>query len=295
MTLRRRFWNFKTSSYYVEHMEAIDGVTERVPAARGYSQSLERGLAILAAFTSEQPLLGVSDLSRAIDLSRSTAHRYIATLTKLGYLEQDAETKRYRLGPRVLDLGFSALNSMELRQIAAPHLQQLSDETGHTVNMAILDGADIVYIERCRSSQPGQREIDLNLHVGSRLPAYCTSMGKVLLAFVPEESLGSLLGEMDLLQRGPNTIADTRALAAELAEVRSSGIAVNNEELAYGLRSIAVPVRSRSGEVVAAINLAVHRSLVSMADLVAGLGPALERTASHISSRLGHRTEGGRL
>src|SRR4029450_11327677 len=103
---------------------SVNGVTERVPAARGYSQSLERGLAILAAFTSEQPLLGVSDLSRAIDLSRSTAHRYIATLTKLGYLEQDAVTKRYRLGPRVLDLGFSALNSMELRQTAAPHPEQ---------------------------------------------------------------------------------------------------------------------------------------------------------------------------
>jgi IclR family pca regulon transcriptional regulator len=117
----------------------------------------------------------------------------------------------------------------------------------------------------------------------------------VLLAFVPEESLASLLGEMELLRRGPNTIADTQALAAELAGVRSAGIAVNNEELAYGLRSIAVPVRSQSGEVVAAINLAVHRSLVSMADLVAGLGPALERTASHISARLGHRSEGGRL
>ena len=270
-------------------MRAVNGVTERVPAARGYSQSLERGLAILAAFTSEQPLLGVSDLSRAIDLSRSTAHRYIATLTKLGYLEQDAATKRYRLGPRVLDLGFSALNSMELRQIAAPHLQQLSDETGHTVNMAILDGADIVYIERCRSSQPGQREIDLDLHVGSRLPAYCTSMGKVLLAFVPEESLESRLAGVELLQRGPNTIADTQALAAELAGVRSSGIAVNNEELAYGLRSVAVPVLAAGGEAVAAVNLAAHRTMASPDDLVARIGPIMRRTAAAISAQLGYR------
>src|SRR6478609_1982105 len=232
---------------------------------RAHSQSLERGLAILSSFTSVQPLLGVSELAREVGLNRSTTHRYIATLAALGYLQQDAPTKKYRLGPRVVDLGFSAINSMELREISMPHLQRLSDETGHTVNMAILDGADIVYIERCRSSRQGQREIDLNLHVGSRLPAYCTSMGKVLLAFVPEESLGSLLGEMELLRRGPNTIADTRALVDELAGVRSSGIAVNNEELAYGLRSIAVPVRSRSGDVVAAINLAVHRSLVSMA------------------------------
>jgi IclR family transcriptional regulator, pca regulon regulatory protein len=150
--------------------------------AGSYSQSLERGLAILSTFRSGKPLLGVSDLAREVGLSRSTTHRYIATLAALGYLQQDQATRKYRLGPRVLDLGFSAINSMDLREVAAPHLQQLSDETGHTVNMAVLDGIDIVYIERCRTSRVGQRDIDLNLHVGSRLPAYCTSMGKVLLA-----------------------------------------------------------------------------------------------------------------
>ena len=145
--------------------------------ASGHSQSLERGLAILSSFSSSRPLLGVSELSRDVGLSRSTTHRYVATLTALGYLQQDPVTRRYRLGPRVLDLGFSAINSMELREISVPHLQQLSDETGYTVNMAVLDGSDVVYIERCRSSREGQRDIDLNLHVGSRLPAYCTSLG----------------------------------------------------------------------------------------------------------------------
>jgi IclR family pca regulon transcriptional regulator len=165
----------------------------------------------------------------------------------------------------------------------------LSDETGHTVNMGILDGVDIVYIERCRSSQQGQREIDLDLHVGSRLPAYCTSLGKALLAFLPPEELRALLGRIEFTRRGPNTLTGKTALSAELARVRSQGIAVNNEELAYGLRSIAVPVRSQSGEAVAAINLAVHRSLMSMDDLVARLSPALERTAAQVSARLGHR------
>src|SRR5205823_9227503 len=124
-------------------------------------------------------LVAVSETARELELSRGTAHRDIATLARLGYLQQDATTRRYRLGPRVLDLGFSAINSMELREISAPHLQQLSDETGRTVNMAILEGTDILYVERCRSARAGQREIDLNLHVGSRLPAYCTSMGKI--------------------------------------------------------------------------------------------------------------------
>src|SRR5579885_3058413 len=103
-----------------------------------HSQSLERGLAI----RSGRPLVGVSELAREVGLSRSTAHRYIATLAELGYLDQDAATRKYRLGPRVLDLGFSAINSMDLREVAAPHLQALSDETGHTVNMAVLDRSE---------------------------------------------------------------------------------------------------------------------------------------------------------
>lgn len=255
----------------------------------GYSQSLERGLAILSSFTPARPLLGISDLARAVDLSRSTAHRYVATLAELGYLQQDPGTRKYRLGPRVLDLGFSAINSMELREIAAPHLRELSDETGHTVNMAILDGPDIVYVERCRSPQQGQREIDLNLHVGSRLPAYCTSLGKALLAFLPEDERRSVLDQVDFVRRGPNTIAKKSALVAELEEVRRTGVAVNNEELAYGLRSVAVPVRSQSGEVTAAINLAAHRSFVSMEELVVRLSPALERTAALVSAQLGYR------
>ena len=253
----------------------------------GHSQSLERGLAILSTFQSARPLLGVSDLSREVGLSRSTTHRYVSTLAALGYLQQDAETRKYRLGPRVLDLGFSAINSMELRHICAPHLKALSDATGHTVNMAVLDGADIVYIERCQSSRAERREIDLNLHIGSRLPAYCTSMGKVLLAFLPPRERNDLLDGVDLARRGPNTITAKRRLLKELERVRRTRLAVNNEELAYGLRSIAVPVWSQTGDVVAAINIAVHRSLVSMDELLEGLAPALVETASEISARVG--------
>jgi len=249
------------------------------------SQSLVRGLAILSSFQSAQPLLGVSDLSRAVGLSRSTTHRYVATLAGLGYLQQDAETRKYRLGPRVLDLGFSAINSMELRHISAPHLKALSDSTGHTVNMAVLDGADIVYMERCRA--PGPPQIDLNLHIGARLPAYCTSMGKVLLAFLPPAERDGVLDGLQLTRRGPNTITAKRELLVELEGVRERGFAVNNEELAYGLRSIAAPVRSQTDGVVAAVNIAVHRSLVSMDELLEDLAPALVATAGEIAARIG--------
>jgi IclR family pca regulon transcriptional regulator len=257
---------------------------------RSHSQSLERGLAILSSFTSVRPLLGVSELAREVNLNRSTTHRYIATLAALGYLQQDTLTKKYRLGPRVVDLGFSAINSMELREISAPHLQRLSDEVGQTVNMAILDGSDILYIERCRSSGRGQREIDLNLHVGSRLPAYCTSMGKAMLAFLPEDELEAAIGNAEFTRLGPNTRTSREALLEDLERVRATGIAVNDEELAYGLRSIAVPVRGAAGNVVAAINLAAHRTMVSLDDLIVRLGPPLIRCAGEISARLGYRS-----
>ena len=255
----------------------------------GTSQSLERGLAILSSFNSDRPLIGVSELSRGLELSRSTAHRYVVTLTKLGYLQQDPDSKRYRLGPKVLDLGFSAINSMDLREVSAPYLRQLSDETEHTVNLAILDGVDVVYIERCRTATPGQREIDLNLHVGSRLPAYCTAMGKAILAYVPEERLEDLLERVDFSPRGPNTLTDAESFREELARIRAAGIAVNDEELAYGLRSIAAPIRSQTGEVIAALNLAVHRTMGTMDELLARFGPAVIRTAEDISLGMGHR------
>ena len=256
---------------------------------RAQTQSLERGLAILSAFRPKEPSLGISELARLLDLNRSTVHRYVSTLNRLGYLQQDASTRKYRLGMRVLDLGFSAINSMELREIAAPHLQDLSDSTGHTVNMAIMDAVDIVYIDRVRSPRPGQSQIDLNLHVGSRLPAYCTSMGKVMLAHLTEPDLRVVLENTDMIQRGPNTHTERVGLINELARIRATGFAVNNEELAYGLRSIAVAIRTSSGEPIAAVNLAVHRSMVSMDDLTARLGPPLRRTADEISRRIGHR------
>jgi IclR family pca regulon transcriptional regulator len=254
-----------------------------------HSQSLERGLAILASFTAGRPLLGTSDLARRLGLSRSTTHRYISTLSRLDYLQQDRETRKYRLGSRVLDLGFSAINSMDVREISAPYLRQLCDDTGYTVNLGILDGTDVVYVDRCRTSRAGQREIDLNLHIGSRLPAYCTALGKAILAFLPAEEQEAIVARTEFAKRGPNTVTDVPALRTELERVRADGLAVNDEQLAYGLRSIAAPVRDHTGTAVAAINLAVHRSMVSLDDLVHRLSPSLLRTAAEISGRIGYR------
>jgi len=258
------------------------------------SQSLERGLLILSAFAAGGPMLGIADLARAVDLNRSTTYRYVATLAKVGYVQQDAESRKYSLGPRVIDLGFAALASMEVTRVALRHLQALSDETGYAASMAVLDGQDIVYVERCRSRRTAGLAMDLNLHVGSRLPAYCTSMGKVLLAHRDPAALRALLDRTDLARRGPKTITVREQLTSVLARVRQTGIAISDEELAPGLRSIAAPVRDRTGQVVAAINVAVHLTTwtASLESVVGRLEGPLRRTAAEISSRLGFRPAG---
>ena len=177
---------------------------ERTPARSAYSQSLERGLAILSAFRSGRPLLGVSEIGREIGLGRSTTHRYVATLATLGYLQQDAATKKYRLGPRVLDLGFSAINSMELREVAAPHLRRSERRdrlhgqhgdprrAGHRLRRALPQHAARASARSTSTSTSA-----------SRLPAYCTSLGKVLLAWLPPEEQAAALDRVDFAVAGP--------------------------------------------------------------------------------------------
>jgi IclR family pca regulon transcriptional regulator len=255
-----------------------------------YSQSLERGLAILTSFTPERPVRGIAEVADELGMRRSTTHRYMSTLVALGYLEQGA-ARKYRLGLRVTDLGMSALNSTGLREHARPYLEDLRRQSSYTVNMAVLDGPEILYVDRVRSSRRGQSKIDLDLTLGSRLPAYCTSMGKLLLAHLPEEEQRSLLTEMKLTRRGPNSITSKTALRSELEHVLEEGFAVNDEELASGLHSISAPVRSESNEVVAAVNMAAHSSMISLEELVEHLGPHLIATADRISARLGYRRE----
>ncbi|BEP13325.1 IclR family transcriptional regulator [Acidothermaceae bacterium B102] len=257
----------------------------------GFSQSLERGLQILATFTELQPVLGIAELGRAVDLNKSTTYRYVATLARMGYLQQDPETKKYSLGPRVVDLGFAAINSMEITRVAARYLQGLSDETGHTVSMAVLDGTDIVYVDRRRSGRGGTMAMDLNLHVGSRLPAYCTAMGKVLLAYRDPGTLRVLLERTDLARRAPKTITAREQLTFALGRIRETGVALNDEELAPGLRALAAPVRARSGEVVAAINIAVYLTIstATVESMYGRLEVPLRRTAAEISAKLGYR------
>ncbi len=204
----------------------------RTAADSAFSASLERGLSILSAFTGSRSVLGIADLARAAGLTKSTTHRYVATLTKLEYLQQDPETKKYFLGPRSVDLGFAAIDSMELTSLAGPPLQALADETGYTASMGLSDGLDVVYVDRRRSGRLQRAGHGPQPARGVAAARLLHVDGKVLLAYKDAAELRQLLDRTDMARRGPKTITNREQLTAALARVRQSGVAVNDEELA---------------------------------------------------------------
>jgi IclR family pca regulon transcriptional regulator len=223
-------------------------------------------------------------------MSRSTTHRYVITLLALGYLEQGA-SRKYRLGLRVTDLGMSALNSTGLREHAHPYLEELRQRSSYTVSLAVLDGPEILYVDRVRSFRRGQGQVNGDLTTGSRLPAHCTAMGKLLLANLPESDQRELIASIKLSKQGPNTITAKKVLREELDEVLEANFSVDDEELAKDLYTVAAPVRNEAREVVAAVDIAAPSSMISLNELVDALGPHLISTADRISARLGYRRD----
>jgi IclR family transcriptional regulator, pca regulon regulatory protein len=250
---------------------------------RYFIEALGRGLQVLEAFSEEDHSLTLTEISDAVALNKSTTFRFVYTLENLGYLERDPETKRYRPGLKVLRLGFVALNSLELAQIARPFLKALSKRCGETTNMTVRDGDQIVYVARNKT----QQVISVNLQLGSRLPVHCTSMGKALLVDFSREELRQLLGEGPYPVMGPNTITTLNGLATELEQVRRRGYAINDEELTAGLRSVAAPVRARQSQVVAAINISIPSARASRQEMEQSLAAMALETASEISLALG--------
>ena len=253
-----------------------------------YSQSLERGLAILSCFTPQRSVLGIADIADELGMSRSTTHRYVITLVALGYLEQGT-SRKYRLGLRVTNLGMSALNSAGLREHAHPYLEELRQRTSYTTSIGVLDSTEVLFVDRVRSFRRGKSSVELNLHAGSRVPAYCTSMGKLLLANLPVREQRELIAQMTLTKRARNTITSKKALRDELDEIQEAGFAVDDQELVANVYAIAAPVRNDAHETIAAIALAAPSSIISLEELVDALGPHLVSTADRISARLGYR------
>lgn len=221
---------------------------------RRWSRSVERGLAILRCFTPERPLLGIADLADDLGITRSTAHRYVITLAALGYLEQDSSHK-YRLGLRVTDLGTAALTCTGLREGSRPWLEKLRRRTSYTVTLGVLDGPEILCIDHARSFRRGQSDMWLRVGSGSRLPAYCTAMGKLLLAYLPEHEQRTQLRNIKLARRGSNPITSKAKLRDELERIHREGLAVSDRESGMDLRSIAAPVQDASGCTCAALGI----------------------------------------
>lgn len=253
--------------------------------SRYFIEALHRGLRILEVFSEETPKLTLAEIVEAVGLDKSTAFRFVYTLQTLGYLERDPDSKRYRPGLKVLKLGFTALNSLDVAQLARPYLKELSEKTGEATNMAMRDGAEIVYVVRISPMQL----VHINLHVGSRLPAHCTSMGKALLAGFSREKVRGLLGEGPFEALTPKTITDLDALMVELDQANQQGYAITDEELVIGARSLAAPLRQTDGDAVAAINVCVSSARLARDEMEERFAEAVVETAQRISLALGAR------
>ncbi len=250
------------------------GATVTVRGASGdpdFMTSLARGLAVIGAFTRQKRQLTIAQISQRTGISRAAVRRCVHTLGLLGYVGSE-DRRMFFLRPRILELGHAYMTSSPLAASSQPILDRVSDVIHESCSMAILDGDEILYIAR---SSTKDRIMSIDLGLGSRLPAHCTSMGRVLLAGLPAPALAAYLERVRIIAYTNRTITSPQKLGQALARVRDSGYALVDEELEIGLRSLAVPVRDHAGRIAAAVNVGVQASRVTIADLTARVLPEL--------------------
>jgi IclR family pca regulon transcriptional regulator len=238
--------------------------------------SLAKGLRVLECFGAETPRVSIAETAEATGLDRATARRCLLTLHDAGYAEYDG--KFFTLTPRVLRLGMGALASLPLPQIVQPWLDQLSEQIGQSTSVAILDDTEIVYVARAAQ----RRVMSIGLMPGSRLPAVCTSMGRVLLATLPEAEAKKILATVNLTPRTPRSLTDPKEILVRLSSVRRNGFCVVDQEVELGLRSIAVPLFNADGKTVAALNIGLAAFHETPDQLEIAYLPALKAVQSGI-------------
>jgi IclR family transcriptional regulator, pca regulon regulatory protein len=262
-----------------EHVETRpDGGSVQRPA--GYVYSLERGLAVLGSFSAERPRLTLTDVARQTGLSRAAARRSLITLETLGYV--GSEGRLFYLTPRVLTLGYAYLSSLSLADVAQSHLSDLANDVHESCSASVLDGFDIVYVARAAT----KRIMTISLSVGTRLPAYATSMGRVLLAALPDDRLDAYLNTAALKSLTERTIVDRDRLRAEIERTRTRDWCLVDQELEDGLRSVAVPIHDAGSRVVAAVNTSAHVTRVPLTRLQRSFLPKLQECAAAIDAEL---------
>lgn len=252
-----------------------------------FVRALAKGLAVVEAFDARAPAMTLSDVARKTGLSRGTARRLLLTLVELGYAGFDG--RNFSLRPRVLNLGFAYLNSQTLWQLAQPYMVELVEQVHESCSISVLDGTDIVYVARVPTAA---RIMSINLGIGTRLPAFATSMGRVLLSGLPTEEIERLLAQVSPLPRHtPKTITEPKELLREIELVRRQGWALVDQELEQGLRSVAVPVVDCAGMPIAALNVGTHASRWTIQKLTQEALPLLKQTAAQISTLLAPETK----
>jgi IclR family transcriptional regulator, pca regulon regulatory protein len=257
------------------------GETDGRPAARSdFVQSLDRGLAVIRAFGPDREKLTLSQVADATGLTRAAARRFLLTLVSLGYVRSDG--REFSLRPRVLELGYAYLSGLALPDVAAPHMEELVARLHESSSISVLDGQHVVYVVRV----PTKRIMTVAISVGTRFPAYATSMGRVLLAALPADDLERYLAEAKLEPLTANTVTDQGRLRELLAEVAGQGYAIVDQELEEGLRAVAAPIRGAADVGMAAINVSAHASRISMDALREQILPALLHTAAQIEADL---------
>lgn len=239
-----------------------------------------KGLRVIEAFGEMQPRLSIADVAKMTGLDRATARRCLLTLSELGYADYDG--KFFTLTPRILRLGHAYLSATPLPHIVQPLLDRLSEEVGQSASVSVLDGAEVVYI--ARASQ--RRVMSINLMAGSRLPAYCASMGRVLLAFLPPDQAKDLLEQSQRQKNTPHTLVEVEELIDELQRVRAQGYAVINQELELGLCSIAVPLYDARGRVIAAINIGAPAAQIAANEMADRFLMPLQKVAADLRPML---------
>jgi len=245
--------------------------------------SVQRAVDILNLFDSQAPELGTTEIARALGLHKSTTASLVSTLAANGFLGQNPETRKYRLGLKLVERAFAMLDQVEIRQIAYPCLQELRNQWNETVNLAILDGADMVYIERML----GTKALGMRSEVGRRAPAHCTALGKAILACWPPADVKTFVSLHGLPAVTPQTITDPDKFFAELDKAREQGYAVDDEENEIGGRCIAVPIFDHMGKAIAAISISAPTARLPMSD-VPQAGAMVRETAKAISRGLGY-------
>lgn len=245
-----------------------------------YVQSFARGLEVIRSFSAQSSQQTLSEVAARSGLTRAGARRILLTLQTLGYVTSDG--KYFSLTPRILDLGFAYLSSMPIWNLAEPVMESLAEEVGESCSAAVLDGTEIVYVMRVST----HKIMSITLGVGSRLPVYCTSMGRVLLAALPEDQAMACLKASRPAALTRHTVTDLDALRQKIAQTRKQGWCLVNQELEEGLVSMAAPIQDRQGRTVAALNISGQANRTSAKAMQDGMLPALLAAAQNISRLL---------